>query len=146
MLIGIYLYAKREGFRSHSLDSLERGNQVSNKVNNQDLKIDDETNKKVKLFIQINIGEEIQKSGVLISNIDNFYKSCINDLGLDIVGFMCLPPNDGNVSSHFSKMNNLKNNSSLKELSMGMSNDYMEALKFDSTYLRIGSKIFGLRN
>jgi len=122
----------------HSLDNLK----LAEKISNEQIK----QNKKVKLFIQINIGEEIQKSGVLISNVDNFYKSCINDLGLDIVGFMCLPPNDGNVSSHFSKMNNLKNNSSLKELSMGMSNDYMEALKFDSTYLRIGSKIFGLRN
>ena len=122
----------------HSLDNLK----LAEKISNEQIK----QNKKVKLFIQINIGEEIQKSGVLISNIDNFYKSCINDLGLDIVGFMCLPPNDGNVSSHFSQMNNLKNNSSLKELSMGMSNDYMEALKFDSTYLRIGSKIFGLRN
>ena len=122
----------------HSLDNLK----LAEKISNEQIK----QNKKVKLFIQINIGEEIQKSGVLISNVDNFYKSCINDLGLDIVGFMCLPPNDGNVSSHFSQMNNLKNNSSLKELSMGMSNDYMEALKFDSTYLRIGSKIFGLRN
>ena len=122
----------------HSLDNLK----LAEKISNEQIK----QNKKIKLFIQINIGEEIQKSGVLISNLDKFYKSCNHDLGLDIVGLMCLPPNDGDVSSYFLKMNDLKINSGLKELSMGMSNDYMEALRFDSTYLRIGSKIFGQRN
>ena len=121
----------------HSLDNFKLAERISKEQIKQ--------NKKVKLFIQINIGEEIQKNGVLISNVDKFYKSCIHDLSLDIIGFMCLPPNNNNVSSYFLKMSNLKNNTGLKELSMGMSNDYMEALNFDSTYLRIGSKIFGQR-
>jgi pyridoxal phosphate enzyme (YggS family) len=122
----------------HSLDSLK----IAEKISNEQIK----QNKKVKLFIQINIGEEIQKSGVLISDLDYFYKNCTKDLNLNIVGFMCLPPNNEIVSSYFLKMKNLKNNSELKELSMGMSNDYLEALQFESTYLRIGSKIFGQRN
>ena len=100
----------------------------------------------MKLFIQINIGEEPQKSGVYISDIKKFYKSCVEDLGLNIIGVMCLPPNNNNSSSYFSKMKNLKNYLNLKELSMGMSNDYLDAIKFEATYLRIGSKIFGKRN
>ena len=79
-------------------------------------------------------------------DIDKFYKHCVNDFGLDIIGLMCLPPNDVNISSYFSKMENLKIKSNLPDLSMGMSNDYLEAVKFQSTYLRIGSKIFGQRN
>jgi pyridoxal phosphate enzyme (YggS family) len=121
----------------HSLDSLKLAEKISNEQVKQ--------NKNVKLFIQVNIGEEAQKSGVMISNVDKFYKTCINDLGLTIIGFMCLPPNNVKVSSYFLQMKNLKIDSGLKELSMGMSNDYLEAIKFDSTYLRIGSKIFGQR-
>ena len=122
----------------HSLDNLKLAEKISSEQFKQ--------NKKVKLFIQINIGEETQKSGVLISELDNFYKNCINDLGLNIIGLMCLPPNNETASKYFLRMKNLKINSNLKELSMGMSSDYMEALKFESTYLRIGSKIFGQRN
>jgi len=122
----------------HSLDNLKLAEKISNEQSKQ--------NKKVKLFIQINIGEESQKSGVSISNIEDFYKSCTNDLGLNIIGLMCLPPNNDNTSSYFLKMKNLKDNLNLKDLSMGMSNDYLEAIKFESTYLRIGSKIFGERN
>ena len=122
----------------HSLDNLK----LAEKISSEQIK----QNKKVKLFIQINIGEETQKSGVLISELDNFYKNCINDLGLNIIGLMCLPPNNETASTYFLRMKNLKINSNLKELSMGMSSDYMEALKFESTYLRIGSKIFGQRN
>jgi uncharacterized pyridoxal phosphate-containing UPF0001 family protein len=81
-----------------------------------------------------------------LSNIDKFYSQCVNDLGLDIVGFMCLPPNDDKISSYFLKMQNLKIEFNIPELSMGMSNDYLEAVKFNSTFLRIGSKIFGRRN
>tara|TARA_B100000787_G_scaffold156684_1_gene132978 strand:- start:2896 stop:3561 length:666 start_codon:yes stop_codon:yes gene_type:complete len=121
----------------HSLDNLK----LAEKISNEQLK----QNKKVKLFIQINIGDEQQKSGVSISNIDNFYKSCTHDLGLNIIGLMCLPPNNENTSSYFLKMKNLKIQFGFNELSMGMSNDYMEALQFHSTYLRIGSKIFGVR-
>ena len=85
----------------HSLDNLKLAEKISNEQVKQ--------NKKIKLFIQVNIGEEIQKSGVKLSNLDKFYKTCIYDLGLSIIGFMCLPPNDGNVSSYFSQMKSLKN-------------------------------------
>ena len=122
----------------HSLDTLK----LAEKISNEQIK----QNKKVKIFIQINIGDESQKNGVSFLNIDKFYKHCIHDLGLNIIGFMCLPPNNTNVSSYFLKMQNIKTNSNLHELSMGMSNDYLEAIKFQSTYLRIGSKIFGQRN
>ena len=121
----------------HSLDNLK----LAEKISSEQIK----QNKKVKLFIQINIGEEEQKSGVSISNIEGFYKNCVHDLGLDIVGFMCLPPNNSDVSSYFLKMQNLIINFQAKELSMGMSSDYIEAIKFNSSYLRIGSKIFGQR-
>jgi len=121
----------------HSLDNLK----LAEKISSEQIK----QNKKVKLFIQINIGEEEQKGGVSISNIEGFYKNCVHDLGLDIVGFMCLPPNNSDVSSYFLKMQNLIINFQAKELSMGMSSDYVEALKFNSSYLRIGSKIFGQR-
>ena len=121
----------------HSLDNLR----LAEKISSEQIK----QNKKVKLFIQINIGEEEQKSGVSISNIEDFYKNCVHDLGLNIVGFMCLPPNNSDVSSYFLKMQNLIINFQAKELSMGMSSDYIEALKFNSSYLRIGSKIFGQR-
>ena len=122
----------------HSLDSLK----LAEKIANEQIK----QNKKIKLFIQINIGNEAQKSGISILNIDKFYKRCINDLGLNVLGFMCLPPNDIKSSIYFLKMQNLIINSDLSELSMGMSSDYLEALNFNSTYLRIGSKIFGQRN
>lgn len=122
----------------HSLDNLKLAEKISNEQAKQ--------NKKIKLFIQINIGDEPQKSGVSILNIDEFYKKCIEDFGLNIIGFMCLPPNDNNVSTYFLKMKNLKDKLNLSELSMGMSNDYLEAIKFQSTYIRVGSKIFGQRN
>jgi len=122
----------------HSLDNLKLAEKISNEQIRQ--------NKKLKLFIQINIGDEPQKAGVSPLHIDEFYKKCIEDFGLNILGFMCLPPNGINTSSYFLKMQNLKINSNLSELSMGMSNDYLDAVKYHSTYLRIGSKIFGQRN
>ena len=121
----------------HSLDNLK----LAEKICNEQIK----QNKKLKLFIQINIGKEAQKSGVDVSDIDIFHKKCVDDFGLDIVGFMCLPPDNNNVSSYFNKMRDLQNVFGLKELSMGMSSDYMEAIRFKTTYLRIGSKIFGQR-
>ena len=121
----------------HSLDSLK----LAEKISKEQIK----QKKKIKLFVQINIGEESQKNGVSTENVVKFYRKCIEELDLDIIGFMCLPPNNTNVSSYFLKMKNLINNTSLRELSMGMSNDYLEAVKFKSTYLRIGSKIFGQR-
>jgi len=121
----------------HSLDNIK----LAEKISSEQLK----QNRKIKLFIQINIGDEAQKSGVSTLNIEEFYKNCVHNLGLNIIGFMCLPPNNDKVSTYFLRMKNLMINSELKELSMGMSNDYLEALKFNSTYLRIGSKIFGQR-
>ena len=122
----------------HSLDNFKLARKISNEQ--QKLKKD------IKLFIQINIGDEKQKNGISISQIDDFYKRCVKDLGLNIVGLMCLPPNDENISSYFSQMKTLKDDNGLKELSMGMSNDYLRAVEFNSTFLRIGSKIFGKRS
>ena len=122
----------------HSLDSLK----LAEKISNEQIK----QNKKVKLFIQINIGEESQKSGVSISDLEKFFNNCVHDFGLDVIGFMCLPPNNDSSLSYFSKMNNLRDNFNLKDLSMGMSSDYLDAIKFQSTYVRVGTKIFGSRS
>jgi len=122
----------------HSLDNFK----LAEKISNEQIK----QNKKLKIFIQVNIGEEDQKSGILMSEVELFYKKCIKNLGLNIVGLMCLPPNDKKVSLYFSQMKKLINQTELNELSMGMSGDYLEATLFQSTFLRIGSKIFGNRN
>ena len=122
----------------HSVDNLKLAEKIS--------KEQTKNNKIMKLFIQINIGKENQKNGIAIEELDNFYIKCTQDLGLNIIGLMCLPPNDNNTSNYFSKMQHLVNQLKLKEISMGMSNDYLEAINYHSTYLRIGSKIFGERN
>ena len=122
----------------HSLDNLK----LAEKISKEQIK----NNKIIKLFIQINIGNENQKNGISIEELDNFYIKCTQELGLNIIGLMCLPPNDNNTSNYFFKMQHLVNQLKLKEISMGMSNDYLEAIKYHSTYLRIGSKIFGERN
>ena len=122
----------------HSLDNLKLAKKISEEQK--------KANKIMKLFIQINIGNEKQKNGILIEDLDNFYNKCTKDLGLNVIGLMCLPPNDNNTLTYFSKMQNLANNLKLKEISMGMSNDYLAAIDFKATYLRIGSKIFGTRN
>ena len=122
----------------HSLDNFKLAEKIHSEQQKQ--------NKKIKIFIQVNIGDEDQKSGILISEAETFYNKCIKYLDLDIVGFMCIPPNDDNVSLNFSKMRDLIFQTGLKELSMGMSNDYLEAVQFESTFLRIGSKIFGKRS
>ena len=122
----------------HSVDNLK----LAEKIANEQIK----QKKNIKLFIQVNIGEENQKNGIEISNLENFYKSCISDLNLDVVGLMCLPPIDQDVAQYFLKMKDIHTKLGLKELSMGMSNDYIKAIKFNSSYLRIGSKIFGQRN
>jgi len=122
----------------HSLDNIKLAEKISIEQKKK--------NKKLKIFIQVNIGNEEQKNGIEISQIENFYEKCINDLELNIVGLMCLPPNNEKSSLYFSKMNELKKKLNLSELSMGMSKDYIEAIKNNSTFLRIGSKIFGKRN
>ena len=121
----------------HSLDSTK----LANKISTEQKKI----NKKPKLFIQINIGEEPQKSGIKISEFEQFYSYC-NKLELEIIGTMCLPPDEQDPSIFFSKMKELNDKFNIPELSMGMSNDYMIAIKYMASYLRIGSKIFGVRS
>ena len=104
-----------------------------------------EKNKNLKIFIQVNIENESQKSGITIDRLNEFYKICTQDLNLNIVGLMCIPPNDGNTEKYFSEMKKLKSTLSINELSMGMSEDYLEAIKDNATYVRVGSKIFGNR-
>ena len=102
-------------------------------------------NKNLKLFIQVNIGNEEQKSGISVNQLIDFYDFC-KDLKLNIVGLMCIPPIHDDSVKYFKKMLDLKQKHNFKELSMGMSSDYLDALKHGSTFLRIGSDIFGKRN
>ena len=122
----------------HSLDSLKLAKKISVEQN--------KFNKKLKIFIQINIGDEPQKSGINEEDLEKFYKDCINDLNLDIIGLMCLPPKEEDTKNYFLRMQKLAQKINIKELSMGMSEDYIDAAKSGSTYLRIGSKIFGKRD
>jgi uncharacterized pyridoxal phosphate-containing UPF0001 family protein len=98
-----------------------------------------------KIFIQVNIGSENQKNGIEIENLKDFYLRCKNDLDLNIVGLMCLPPKNNLSYKYFTEMKKLLSNINEKELSMGMSTDFIEAAENGSTFLRIGSKIFGKR-
>ena len=122
----------------HSLDNLK----LAEKIDNEQSKI----NKKIKIFIQVNIGNEIQKSGISIENLKNFYSTCKTDLNLNIVGLMCLPPQNNSSIEYFTKMKKLLDDIDEKELSMGMSADFTEAAEHGSTFLRIGSSIFGQRS
>jgi len=122
----------------HSLDSIK----LAKKISEEQSKF----KKKLKIFIQVNIGNENQKSGIMISDLSNFYKICSKELNLDIVGLMCLPPVNIDPSTYFKEMNLLAKNLSLKELSMGMSSDYLCAIEHGATFIRIGSKIFGARS
>ena len=121
----------------HSLDSKK----LANKIADQQIKQE----KKPKIFIQVNIGNEEQKSGINKENLIDFYNYCKN-LNLNIIGTMCIPPNDTNTAIYFSEMSKINQKLNFTELSMGMSSDYIEALKYGSTFLRIGSKIFGKRD
>ena len=121
----------------HSLDN----EKLAKKISEYQIK----ENRYLKLFIQINIGDENQKSGINENNLENFYNYC-KDLSLNIVGLMCIPPFKEDSEKYFNKMEKLKNSLGLKELSMGMSSDYLNALNYGATYLRIGSSIFGNRN
>ena len=122
----------------HSLDNLKLAKIISGLQLKQKIK--------PKIFIQINIGNEIQKNGIEIKNLESFYNECTENLGLNIIGFMCLPPSDKTPSKYFKLMKELTFNYNLTDLSMGMSGDYIEAIKYRSTYLRIGSNIFGSRS
>ena len=121
----------------HSVDSEKLAKKISVEQQKQ--------NKNVKVFIQVNIGDEKQKFGVDKSSVSQLYLNC-KDLNLDVVGLMCIPPVDKSSEIFFKEMSLLNNSLNLKELSMGMSSDYLSALKNSATYIRIGSKIFGNRS
>jgi len=122
----------------HSLDSIKLAEKI--------LKEQKKKNFKPKIFIQINLGKESQKSGIDEDNLEGFYKRCTNEFNLNIIGIMCLPPFDEDPTPFFKKMQNLSEGLKLQEISMGMSNDYLDALRFKATYIRVGSKIFGNRS
>jgi pyridoxal phosphate enzyme (YggS family) len=98
--------------------------------------------KKIKYFIQVNIGNELQKNGISPSNLKKFINFCRNNTRLNIIGLMCLPPLNDNPKIHFEKLKNLADENQLYEISMGMSSDYIKAIEAGSTFIRVGSKIF----
>ena len=120
----------------HSLDNEKLARKISDEQKKQNLKS--------KLFIQVNIGNEPQKNGIHIKKLGEFYNLC-KELNLNVVGIMCIPPIDEDPEKSFLRMNYLKKKFIFKELSMGMSSDYLDAVKYNSTFLRIGSSIFGPR-
>tara|TARA_B110000027_G_C16112369_1_gene298383 strand:+ start:276 stop:941 length:666 start_codon:yes stop_codon:yes gene_type:complete len=131
-------YAVRLFDYIHSLDNLR----LAEKIANEEVK----QNKKIKIFIQVNISEENQKNGIVAKELNNFYNVCINDFKLNIIGLMCIPANNIKNSYHYKEMCDVAKKLKIKELSMGMSGDYLDALNYGATYLRIGSKIFGERS
>ena len=122
----------------HSVDNLK----LAEKISNETLKM----NKNIKIFIQVNIGNETQKGGVKIENLKDFFNECKNNLNLNIIGLMCIPPINQSSEQFFKKMNFLSNKLDLSELSMGMSQDYLNATLNNASFVRIGSKIFGQRS
>ena len=122
----------------HSLDNLKLAKLLS--------RFENELNKKVKIFIQVNIAEENQKTGIRLNELENFYNFCKNDLNLNIIGLMCMPPIDSDSSKYFKILKQYSLKLNLNDLSMGMSNDYEQAILCGSTYLRLGMAIFGERS
>ena len=122
----------------HSLDSYKLANLLA--------KFEKSLNLKRKYFIQINIGNEKQKNGINIEQVDQFYNHCKKTLQLNIIGLMAIPPSGNNGGKYFKYLNELNTSLGLVELSMGMSADFKEALKYNTTFIRIGSAIFGERN
>ena len=118
----------------HTLDNEKLGQIFS--------KLESNSTKKIKYFIQVNVGNEPQKNGITVDKVDQFTKYCINDLKLNIIGLMCIPPVDGNSNQYFKNLADLAKVNNLKELSMGMSNDYECAIENGATFIRVGSKIF----
>ena len=121
----------------HSLDNAKLASKI--------YQYQKELDKNVKIFIQVNLGEETQKSGILVKDFKNFYNYCTKELSLNIIGLMCLPPIDSDSNKYFSLLKKMSQNFDLKDLSMGMSGDYKEAILNGSTYLRLGTAIFGER-
>ena len=121
----------------HSVDSQKLADNLS--------KSQKKFNKNIKYFIQVNIGNEIQKAGIPANELEAFYNYCVNEINLKIIGLMTIPPNDNNAAKYFKSLNELNKSLALENLSMGMSADYEEAVKNDSNFVRIGSSIFGSR-
>jgi len=122
----------------HSLDTIKLAEKISQEQEKKKFR--------PKIFVQVNIGNESQKNGIDVENLDQFLKNCTENLNLNIVGLMCIPPANQNSKIYFSKMSQLLKKTELKELSMGMSNDYLDAINFNSSFVRVGSKIFGERS
>jgi pyridoxal phosphate enzyme (YggS family) len=118
----------------HTLDNAKLAEIFSN--------LESTSSKKIKYFIQVNIAGEQQKNGISITETNQFIKYCIQDLKLNIIGLMCIPPMAGDPSQYFKSLAKIAISNNLKELSMGMSNDYECAIKNGATFVRIGSKIF----
>jgi pyridoxal phosphate enzyme (YggS family) len=118
----------------HTLDN-EKLAQIFSKLESNNLK-------KIKYFIQVNIANEIQKNGISVDKASGFIKYCINDLKLNVIGLMCIPPVEGDPSQYFKSLSELAKVNNLKELSMGMSNDYECAINYGATFVRVGGKIF----
>ena len=121
----------------HSLDSKKLADNLA--------KHQKSLNKNLKYFIQVNIGNEIQKSGIPVGEIDQFYNYCKNEINLNILGLMVIPPNDNHPDKYFKSLSELNKSLALQDLSMGMSADYMQAVNYGATFVRIGSSIFGSR-
>mgnify|MGYP006098600095 CR=1 FL=1 len=121
----------------HSLDNQKLANLLA--------KYENAVKKKLKYFIQVNVANEKQKSGIGIESLDDFYYYCTKELNINVIGLMSLPPNDGNEKIYFKSLMELNKSLGLKELSMGMSGDFQEALQHETTFVRIGSSIFGER-
>ena len=122
----------------HSLDNQKLADSLAKHQKNM--------NKNIEYFIQVNIGNETQKSGIPVNELDPFYNYCVNEINLKIIGLMAIPPNDNNSEKYFKSLNELNKSLALENLSMGMSADYMDAIKNESTFVRIGSSIFGARS
>ena len=122
----------------HSLDNQKLADSLAKHQKNM--------NKNIEYFIQVNIGNEIQKSGIPVNELDPFYNYCVNEINLKIIGLMAIPPNDNNSEKYFKSLNELNKSLALENLSMGMSADCMGAIKNESTFVRIGSSIFGSRS
>ena len=122
----------------HSLDSQKLADALA--------KHQKSLNKEIEYFIQVNIGNEIQKSGIPVNELDPFYNYCVNEINLKIIGLMVIPPNDNNSAKYFKSLNQLNNSLALENLSMGMSSDYIDAIEHGATFVRIGSSIFGVRS
>ena len=121
----------------HSLDSEKLAIKLKESENN--------VNRKLKYFIQVNLGNESQKYGIPSSDVRNFLNFCRNEVHLDVIGLMCIPPITNNPGNFFSQLKNLSTLNKLSDLSMGMTDDYLEAIKYGATFIRIGSGIFGKR-